>query len=71
MERINAWSKYTSENDLKKVMDFGEEYRKFLSECKTERECVDFFVEKAKAAGYIDIEDAIANQTQLKAGDKV
>ena len=71
MERINAWSKYTSENDLKKVMDFGEDYRKFLSECKTERECVDFFIEKAKAAGYIDIEDAIAGGTQLKAGDKV
>ncbi len=71
MERKNAWSKYTSEKDLKKVMAFGEDYRKFLSECKTERECIDFFVEKAEKAGYINIEDAIAKNTKLKAGDKV
>ena len=30
MERKNAWSKYTSEKDFKKVMAFGEEYSKFL-----------------------------------------
>ena len=71
MERKNAWSKYTSEKDLKKVMAFGEDYRKFLSECKTERECIDFFVEKAEKAGYINIEDAIAKNRKLKAGDKV
>ena len=61
MERTNAWSKYTSEKDLKKVMAFGEDYRKFLSQCKTERECIDFFVEKAEAAGYINLEDADGN----------
>ena len=71
MERTNAWSKYTSEKDLKKVMAFGEDYRKFLSQCKTERECIDFFVEKAEAAGYVNLEDAIAKNTKLKAGDKV
>ena len=71
MERTNAWSKYTSEKDLKKVMAFGEDYRKFLSQCKTERECIDFFVEKAEAAGYINLENAIAKNTKLKAGDKV
>ena len=71
MEHTNAWSKYTSEKDLKKVMAFGEDYRKFLSQCKTERECIDFFVEKAEAAGYINLEDAIVKNTKLKAGDKV
>lgn len=71
MERKNAWSKYTSEKDVKKVMKFGEEYRQFLSQCKTERECVDFFVEKAKKAGYLDLNDVIANGTKLKAGDRV
>jgi aspartyl aminopeptidase len=71
MERTNAWSKYTSEKDLKKVMDFGEDYRKFISECKTERECVDFFIEKAQAAGYVNLDEAIAKGKKLKAGDKV
>ena len=71
MERNNAWSKYTSQKELKKVMAFGEEYRKFLSACKTERECIAFFVEKAKEAGYVDLEEAIASGKKLKAGDKV
>ncbi len=71
MERKNAWSKYTSEKDLKKVMDFGEDYRKFLSKCKTERECVAFFVEAADKAGYKNIDDVIASGKKLKAGDKV
>ena len=71
MERKNAWSKYTSEKDVKKVMEFGEEYRQFLSACKTERECVEFFVNKAKEAGYLDLEDVIAKGKKLKAGDRV
>ena len=71
MERTNAWSKYTSEKDLKKVMNFGEDYRKFISDCKTERECVDFFIEKAQAAGYVNLEEAIAKGKKLKAGDRV
>ncbi len=71
MERINAWSKYTKDSDKKKVMAFAEDYRKFLSDCKTERECVDFFIEKAQAAGYINIEDAISEGKALKAGDRV
>ena len=71
MERKNAWSKYTSEKDMKKVMAFSEDYRKFLSDCKTERECIEFFVEKAKKAGYTDLEELIAKGKKLKAGDKV
>ncbi len=71
MERNNAWSKYTSEKDKKKVMKFAEDYRKFLSECKTERECISFFVEQAKAAGYLDLEDVIKKGKKLKAGDRV
>ena len=71
MERKNAWSKYTSEKDKKKVMAFGEDYRKFLSTCKTERECVSFFVEKAEKAGFKNLDEAIASGKKLKAGDKV
>ncbi|MCR4830396.1 MAG: aminopeptidase [Pseudobutyrivibrio sp.] len=71
MERKNAWSKYTSEKDKKKVMQFAEDYRQFLSECKTERECIAFFVAKAKEAGYIDLEDVLKEGKKVKAGDRV
>ena len=66
----NAWLKY-SEKDKKAVFAFAEEYRKFMSDCKTERECVDEVLRLAKAEGYVDLQEAIAKNTALKAGDKV
>ncbi|MBQ8548444.1 MAG: aminopeptidase, partial [Lachnospiraceae bacterium] len=66
----NAWLKY-SEKEKKAVFDFAEGYRKFISDCKTERECVDEVLRQAKAEGYVDLKDAIAKNTKLKAGDKV
>ncbi|MBR2407791.1 MAG: aminopeptidase [Lachnospiraceae bacterium] len=66
----NAWLKY-SEKDKKAVFAFAEEYRKFISDCKTERECVDEVLRQAKAEGYVDLKDAIAKNAKLKAGDKV
>ena len=39
MERKNAWLKY-QEDEKKAVFDFSEGYRKYISVCKTERECV-------------------------------
>ncbi len=70
MERKNAWKKY-SEEDKKNVMAFADEYRTFISECKTERECVKKAVGLAKKAGYRDLADVIAANETLKAGDKV
>ena len=37
MKRKNAWEKY-NENERKEIFRFCEDYRKFISECKTERE---------------------------------
>ena len=71
MERSNAWAKYTAKKDLKKVMDFAEDYRKFLSACKTERECVNFFEAEAKKAGYVDLNEIISSGKKVKAGDRV
>ncbi len=71
MERENAWKKYPEGKKRKEVFDFAEGYRKFLSECKTERECNDFFVKEAKANGFVDLADVIAKNKKLKAGDKV
>lgn len=70
MERPNAWKKY-NDNDKKKVFDFAEKYRQFISECKTERECVKEAVELAKKYGYEDLKDVIKEGRSLKAGDKV
>ena len=39
MERKNAWEKYP-EGKREEVFTFAEGYRKFISDCKTERECV-------------------------------
>ncbi|MCR4998690.1 MAG: aminopeptidase [Lachnospiraceae bacterium] len=71
MERENAWKKYPEGKKRKVVMDFAEGYRKFLSENKTERECNDFFVKEALAAGFVDLKDVISKNKKLKAGDKV
>ena len=70
MERLNAWNKY-DEDMKKKVFDFADEYRRFISLCKTERECVEEGVRILKASGYKDLKDVIAADEKLKAGDKV
>ncbi len=70
MERQNAWNTYDLEMQ-KDCMKFAEEYRVFLSENKTERECVDAFVNAAEEAGYVELSRVIADKTKLKPGDKV
>ena len=71
MEKTNAWMKYPEGEKRTQVFDFAEDYRKFLSACKTERECTSFFEKKKKEAGYQLLEDAIKEKKSLKPGDKV
>lgn len=71
MERENAWKKYPEGEKREPVLKFGEDYRQFLSDCKTERECVEFFEAQAKAAGYIPLQEAIEKKQALKPGDKI
>lgn len=66
----NAWLKYSDEQK-KDVFAFAEGYRRFISECKTERECADEVICQAKKNGYIDLKDAIAKGMKLCAGSKV
>ena len=70
MERKNAWKKYTEE-ERAAVFAYGDEYRQFISDCKTERECVTELKKRAAAAGFQDMEEVIANGITLKAGDRV
>ena len=70
METKNAWLKYTGEKKAE-VFDFAEGYRKFISECKTERECANALYQDAKKAGFRDLDELIASGETLKAGDRV
>ena len=70
MERKNAWKNY-DEQQLAGLEALAREYRKFLDNGKTERECVSGSVKLAKAAGYRDLDEVIAAGEGLKAGDKV
>ena len=67
MERKNAWEKYDTSAKKKKVFDFAEDYRIFISENKTERECTDYFISVAKKHGYKDLNELIKKKVKLKA----
>ncbi len=70
MERPNAWKSY-DEEQVKQLEALCSDYRKFLDEGKTERECVKLTVSMAEAAGYRNLADVIREKQTLKAGDKV
>lgn len=70
MVRENAWTK-CDKKKMKAVMDFCEDYRQFISDCKTERECTTRSIEIAKERGYVDLKEVIKKGKKLKAGDKV
>lgn len=70
MERKNAWEKYP-EGKREEVFAFAEGYKKFISDCKTERECVNELVAQAKAAGFENLKDVIAAGRTIKTGDKI
>ena len=54
MERKNAWEKYPEGKKRDEVFKFAEEYRQFISNCKTERECTSFLYEKALKEDFVD-----------------
>jgi aspartyl aminopeptidase len=70
VERENAWGKYKGAK-REKVFAFAEGYKKFMTKCKTERECVEEAIREAKENGYERLEDIQASGKALKAGDKV
>ncbi len=66
MYNKNAWTNY-SQDEIKKVMEFGEGYKHFLSKGKTERECVKLARKEAEDNGFKNIKDV----KSIKAGDKI
>ena len=71
MERKNAWEKYPEGKKREEVFQFAEDYRKFISECKTERECTTEFAKRAEKAGFVNLDEVLEKGTKLKAGDRV
>ncbi|WP_147566467.1 aminopeptidase [Clostridium tyrobutyricum] len=65
-----AWDKY-SKDDFKALFKISDEYKAFMSKCKTERECTREFIKRAEVKGYKNIEELIKSNTKLNPGDKV
>ncbi len=70
MERENAWKAY-DEKEVDKVFLLSEEYKDYLFKGKTEREGVKYIIEKAKEAGYKNLDSYIKKGKNIKAGDKI
>ena len=70
MERKNAWNTY-GEGELKRLQDIAEQYKRFISEGKTERECAALAAAMAEEAGYRSLDQAVREGVPLQAGDKI
>ena len=69
MERKNAWTARAAEED--KIEALAQAYRRFLDRGKTERECVAYGVELARARGFEDMREAVRADAPLSAGSRV
>ena len=70
MERKNLWEVY-DEKQLKELEKLSAEYREFLDNGKTERECIDTIVNLCEEKGYVELEKAIAEGKKLKKGSQI
>ncbi len=61
----NIWS-VASDEKVKLIMEFCEEYKDYISKGKTERVCVEESIKIAEAHGYKNLKEA----SKIKAGDK-
>lgn len=70
MEKKNVWTTY-GKTQISELEELNSNYIDFLSECKTERECVTETVKQAVEKGYKPIEEFINKGEALKSGDKI
>lgn len=70
MNKKSAWEKY-DEKTLESVMSYAENYMDFLNKGKTERECVNYIIEKIEKSGYRKLIPGKISKGSLKKGDKV
>lgn len=70
MNSKNAWLKY-EESQLLEIAGFCEGYKDFITNCKTERECVRESIRIAEKEGFRNLKDYIQEGKALKPGDRV
>lgn len=70
MKRESAWKSY-SEADIEELEGLCGRYIRFISQNKTERECVAAAIKQAEACGYRSLKTCIEQGEALKVGDKV
>ena len=66
----NCWNKY-KKDDLDKIETLCEQYRQFISGCKTERECVEYFIKIVEKYNFKNLNELIKNNIKLNKGDRV
>ena len=70
MKDKNAWTTYTAKQQ-KELETLCSDYRVFLDEGKTERECIRKIIADAETAGYKDFSKILEKGGKVKSGDKV
>lgn len=70
MENKNVWTTY-NKRQLKELETMTAGYMQFLTECKTERECVDYIVNEMEDKGYVELGKLIKENKTLQPGDKI
>ena len=68
MKKSIAWTQYSQE-DYKIVHTFAEEYKQFVTKCKTERECITEVTRLADLSGFIDLNNC--KPESVKPGDRL
>lgn len=64
--RRNVWDRLSNQEKAT-AMGFCEDYKRYLNDCKTERETVDVTVAQLRGAGFLPLDGGV----RLKAGDKI
>ena len=70
MTKEVAWNKY-SKGDINKLNSLANDYKRFISNNKTEREIVKEVIKRAEEKGYVSLDEFIKNKTKIKSGDKI
>ena len=68
LEKKSIWQ-VIDKKENEEIFAYGERYKNFLDEAKTEREACDFIIEEAKKKGFISLDEAI--KKEIKVGDKI
>ncbi|MBO4616775.1 Aspartyl aminopeptidase [Lachnospiraceae bacterium YSD2013] len=70
MEHKKIWENYSSKQ-LKELEVLNKDYRDFLDNGKTERECVNVIVNMVEKSGYVELEERLKQGGKLKKGEKI